>query len=427
MQAAPVTRLSRQWVWPARLAWFLILLLAMWKLALGTPLLYENKLKICPDSAQVCANSVSLTPDEVTRLEASGVSLPEYAFLFIVVHLLETLVWMGVGILIFCLRSDDWLALIASAMMILLPTGMATDPIKVVYPGLGWLADLGFSLQNAFLFLFVGLFPGGRFAPRWMRWYWLALVGLALPVSYFIGSLLPDWIWGPIWLSFLTLGPFSQIYRYIKVSDPIERLQTKWVVFGFTLMAGGFIIVGSLELMGVLPNSILSDFIFPLVSLFLPLSVGISILRFRLWDIDIIIRKTLVYGALTATLAVIFFGSVVLLQRLLGTLSGADNSPIAIVISTLAIAALFTPLRRRIQNDIDRRFYRKKYDAQETLEAFSIQVREDVQLDQLTYHLLSVVEDTMQPESVGLWLKPLVHAPGSVPQSSGKKWEQDIS
>ena len=407
-QVAPFTRLPRRLVWPARLAWCLILLLAIGKLVLGTPLMYAEKLKICTGSVQVCANSHSLTMPEVSRLEASDVSLPEYASLFIAVHLLETVVWMGVGILIFCLRSDDWLALIASAMMVLFATGMATDPIKAVYPALGWLAELGFGLQDAFLFLFVGLFPGGRFAPRWMRWYWLALVVLSLPVSYFFGSLLPDWIWGPIWLSFLTLGPFSQIYRYIKVSNQIERLQTKWVVFGFTLMAGGFIIAFLLQLMGLLPNKVLSDFIFPLVSLALPLSVGISVLRYRLWGIDVIIRRTLVYGALTATLAVVYFGVVTLLQDLFTVISN-QNSTISIVISTLAIAALFTPLRGRIQRDIDRRFFRRKYNAQKTLESFAISVRDEVELEDLTGRLLAVVEETMQPENVSLWLKPTDH------------------
>ena len=184
------------------------------------------------------------------------------------------------------------------------------------------------------------------------------------------------------------------LFFYLFPSGQFVPRWTRWLMF---VLLPRFFPMGPLAYsLGQLP--------FSLLLLVFPFSIGLAILRSRLWDIDVIINRTLVYGSLTVLLALLYFGLIFALQYVLRSII-SQNNDIAIVISTLAIAALFQPLRSRVQAIIDRRFYRRKYDAAKTLEAFSATLRNEVDLNQLREHLLTVVEETMQPAHISLWLR----------------------
>jgi len=209
----------------------------------------------------------------------------------------------------------------------------------------------------------------------------------------------------------------AQIYRYARVSGPMERQQTKWVVFGVAVaVVGALATIFTVEAAVDLPpravgQRMLSMLLMDASGLMIPLSIGVAMLRSRLFDIDVVINRTLVYGSLTLLLVLLYFGGVTSTQTLFSALTGQRELPqLAVVVSTLAIAALFNPLRRHVQAFIDRRFYRRKYDAAKTLEAFSSKLRDRTDLNTLGDDLISVVRETMQPEHVSLWLRPRARA-----------------
>jgi hypothetical protein len=209
------------------------------------------------------------------------------------------------------------------------------------------------------------------------------------------------------------LSASSMVVRFRRAAGE-ERQQIKWFAFAAGFAALGWVVnslVYSLAYANVGGTESLllavAQLLLLLSLLGIPLAVGIAILKYRLYDIDVIINRTLVYGSLTATLALVYFGGVTATQALFRTLTGQEELPqLVVVASTLVIAALFTPLRRRIQSFIDRSFYRRKYDARKTLEAFSAKLREETDLQALNNDLVGVVRETMQPAHVSLWLRP---------------------
>jgi len=268
------------------------------------------------------------------------------------------------------------------------------------------------------------LFPDGRLlSPRWRPVAWgagIGIVGYTLNVALETGGLgdfpqisnpygVDSPLVGMVGFAGVILAGCSMVASTVSLvvrlrrAGSEQRQQIKWFAYGgvvvvVTIVAGGFVSIWSI------PASIL---IISVALLGLPVFTGIAILKYRLYDIDIIINRTLVYGSLTIMLAVLYFAGVVGTQYFFRAVTGQERLPqLAVVASTLAIAAMFNPLRRRIQSFIDRRFYRRKYDATKTLEAFSSKLRDETDLGTLSDNLISAVRETMQPEHVSLWLRP---------------------
>jgi len=204
----------------------------------------------------------------------------------------------------------------------------------------------------------------------------------------------------------LFVAAVSTLSLRLRRSKGIEHQHIKWPAYTAVIAAGSsFLQYTVSDAMGLRWLE-WAGYVLSLAALVgFPISIGIAMVRYRLYDIDLIINRTLVYGALTVVLIAIYFGGIVVLQRTFVVLTG-QQSTLAIVASTLLIAALFTPLRRRIQSFIDRRFYRRKYDARKTLESFSATLRDETNLDSVSNDLVGVVRETMQPAHVSLWLRP---------------------
>src|SRR6266571_9476340 len=260
---------------------------------------------------------------------------------------------------------------------------------------------LSFLFVALFLLVF-SLFPTGQFVPHWMRWIVIVLLTLQVPFTFFpalatlqISAVSLGFLVG---IGSLAIVVVVQLYRYRRVSSPLERQQTKWVVFGFAVPITSMVIGVAPYLMFpvlAVPGSLYLPAyaaVQAILLLLLPLSFGFAMLRSRLWEIDVLINRTLVYGTLTVILTGVYVGLIIGLQALLRGVISKDNS-VAIVLSTLALYVLFQPLRQGIQRIIDRRFYRSKYDAAKTVAAFSTALRQEVDLDQLREHLLAVVQE----------------------------------
>jgi hypothetical protein len=258
-----------------------------------------------------------------------------------------------------------------------------THPFLEKHPRLAWLIYLGVWLP-------LGLYIAAR---------WASIVSPAGRLALIIqGTTLMSLIYFPLLLVTTSL--------HYRIRAPEEKRQMRWLMWALMISLIPYLIFSVIPSLLGFNNQITNSFL-GILWCTVPTSYAIAVLHERLFDIDVIIRRTLIYTALTVTLGAVYFISILLLQRLLQDLTGQGQSPLAIVLSTLVIAALFTPLRRRIQNDIDRRFYRRKYDAEKLLKAFGLTVRNEVKLEMLSDRLLDMVEETMEPQRFSLWIRKM--------------------
>jgi hypothetical protein len=386
----------------ARAAWTIIAALAMGLFVASIPSYVSSILEV--GRADLRAGPVEAPVALVIALDLLGV----------LASVTAASMCLTLAVVLFWQRSNDWMVVFVSSYLLLYGTIMA-GPLEWAegyYPA--WPALAVEVVQPLFLttptVALIVLFPNGKFVPRWTRWLIVASVALVTAILY-----LPTVYWGVTMVVILLGAFYAQVYRYRYVSAATERQQTKWVTFGFLLwwlmilMLGiPYTIASNLPPGRPLPWWTDLDWAWWIVLTIVPLSLSIAVLRYRLYDIDVVINRALVYGSLTAMLLLVYFGGVATTQALFRALTGQERLPqLAVVVSTLAIAALFDPLRRRIQSFIDRRFYRRKYDAAKTLDAFSARLRDETDLDSLNAELITVVKETMQPEHVSLWLRPV--------------------
>lgn len=361
--------------------------------------------------SRACPDVCSFTPQQETALASIGVSLQTFAWIALSFTTVILLISLVLAFILVWRRSNDWMAMLVALFLVGYPimnngtTG--TMPTNIPPSVSILLLIMTFPVWIIYLATFM-LFPSGRFVPRW-TWILFVLFAIWGQVITFA----PDVLDGMLFLGypvFVLSIIILQIYRYRRVSTPIQRQQTKWALTGLVavLLANQiFWLPSGLTPLGQTLYMPASFLFYQLVMLALPITFFIAIQRHRLYEIDTIINRTLVYGSVTMVLAAVYVGCIVGLQAASRALLGTrvnPNEPITIVISTLLIAALFQPLRRRIQSAVNRRFYRTRYDAHKAVEAFGTALRQEVDIRSFSEQLLMVVQRTMEPAHLSLWL-----------------------
>ncbi|HET8844861.1 MAG TPA: hypothetical protein VFN35_25540, partial [Ktedonobacteraceae bacterium] len=409
-------RLQERVLRTARIFWivFLLLSLCLFLINILQPF-FGGKALICPLTYVCIGDDGQLYDIQIRQILAyAQIPLVAYDIYVKAFGIVYALIFLGMSTLLFWRKFEQLAGMLASFAFLLIalnslagsPDAVSSGVIALIEAIIGLLLQ---CCQSFCLGFFLVTFPDGRFVPRW-SW----LIGFTLLIQAFFFILPPpinilSWA-KPYIIVELVLAYGSpvaiQVYRYLRVSTPAQRQQTKWVIFALViaLLCLFLAFFGGALLPDLSILQLATDPLSSIAFLLIPLSISIAILRSRLWDIDVIINRTLVYGLLTVTLVLIYTGLVLGAQSLLAGFISKDNDGAVVVGSTLVVAGLFQPLRAGIQNLIDRRFYRRKYNAVRTLAAFSSTLHQEVDLERLSEQVVMVVQDTVQPVYISLWL-----------------------
>jgi hypothetical protein len=400
------------------LGWGTIAALILVLFAIGVPPEYQSHLETA---------RAGLEPE----LASLGLTDRFYALYRTFLDTFEAVAFLAIGALVFFSKPRDRMTILVSVAnmtfgMLFVPTLLTIAKLQpeLMLP-VGFVRALG--LASSLIVLYY-LFPDGRFVPRWSRYLGMGWGVLAL--AWWLEPRVPaNLVYLDSWQQNMALsyslflvsystGIAAQFYRFRRVSNPIQRQQTKFVVFGTTTAFTGFLLyhipivffpVFSEPSMPRLIQVLIGIPAYHLMILMAPATIALSILRYRLWDIDLVINRSLVSGLLSITLGSLYVGVVVAGSTLITAMGGGDNPGLVTVLATLLIAAVFNPVRGRMQKLVDRRFFRRKYDTIRTLNDFSAAIRDEVDLGALSTQLVRVVSATMQPERVSVVLLQPVH------------------
>ncbi len=420
-QVDPEAQLHGASLLAIRIGWVAMVVLALGLFVRALPLHYAQ-IHVVSDQARHAMQQLS--PPEADALAALGISVHAYALGVVLLEIICVVAFFVPAVVIFWQRSGDRVGLLVSTTGVLYAT-FITLPLDVLLDAHEPWRSLSSIVQAAGWWcavVFYYLVPTGRFVPGWTR-----PLAIASAVYAVIWGLSPGqpwnianafgltYPWFPAHFVWFIAGVVAQIRRYRRERDPALRQQIQWVVYCLVIVVVVHFSSVVFRIFVARPGGLGTPILLYtfsleplilLVLLFVPVAVSFSILRYRLLDIDVVINRTMVYAALTALLAAVYFGVVILLQAIVRGIDPTADSPLVIVAATLGSAALFQPLRHRLQRVVDRRFYRRKYDAALTLQAFSAKLRDPVDLERLSTDLVRIVEETMQPAHASLWLKP---------------------